>query len=433
MHLAGLAGCRRPIEKIIPYVVAPEEIVPGIPNYYATSMQRGYDSIGLIIENHEGRPTKIEGNEKHPSSLGKTDSFTQAEILNLYDPDRSKNVLKNGEESTQQKFITAWSELYNTYIANGGDGLVIISNPSIASTFSKLKKDFHRTFPNAKWIIYEPVSDENIINGTRIATGTSAKPVYSLEKAKVILSLDSDFLLMESGSVRNSMGFANGRRVKSEKDDMNRLYVAESSMSVTGGMADHRIIIKNDEIGDFTVAVALELHKQGVTIQSASSFGITSNFDNHLIKELVADLISNRGKSLITVGRNQPEQVHALATSINIALGNIGKTISYYNIDDDMIPNSSVIEDITASTVILIGTNPVYSAIKDSRIINLIKNAEHSIHLGSHVDETAQYVEWHINQTHFLEEWNDTQSLDGSVGIVNLKSYHYLMELVILN
>ena len=130
--LAGLSGCRRPVEKIIPYVVAPEEIVPGIPNYYATSMQRGLDAIGLVVENHEGRPTKIEGNAKHSSSLGKTDSFAQAEILNLYDPDRSKNVLHNGASSSFQEFIAAWRELYDTHINDGGVGLVVITETSIA-------------------------------------------------------------------------------------------------------------------------------------------------------------------------------------------------------------------------------------------------------------------------------------------------------------
>jgi len=415
--LAGLAGCRRPVEKIIPYVVAPEEIVPGIPNFYATSVQRGFDSIGLIIENHEGRPTKIEGNTKHPSSLGKTNSFTQAEILNLYDPDRSTGVLHNGGASSLEKFYSAWNALFDEYTANGGNGLVIISEASMAPTFTRLKKDFHRTFPSAKWIIYNPVSDENIINGVELTTGRTAMPVYDMEKANVILSINSDFLLLESGSVKNSMGFANGRRVKSENDEMNRLYVAESSMSVTGGMADHRIIIKNDEIADFVIAVATELAKQGISVREASSLNTNVKFDDHVIKELVTDLIKNRGESLVTVGRSQAAHVHALANSINSALGNIGKTVSYYNIDNDQVPNLSELDGLIASTVVLIGTNPVYSAAKNSNIQNLVENAQHSIHLGSHIDETAQLVEWHINQSHFLEEWNDTKSVDGTVGI----------------
>jgi len=380
--LAGLAGCRRPVEKIIPYVVAPEEIVPGIPNYYATSMQRGLDAIGFVVENHEGRPTKIEGNEKHSSSLGKTDSFAQAEILNLYDPDRSKNVLHNGVSASLQDFIAAWKELYREYIINGGEGLIVISETSIAPTFTLLKKEFHKTFPKAKWVVYDPISDENIVKGIELSTGRSSVPVYHFNKANVIVSLDSDFLLSESGSVKNSMGFANGRRVISEHDEMNRLYVAESAMSVTTG---------NDK------------------------------FDKYLIKELVSDLIRNHGKCLVVAGRNQSEKVHTLVTAINNSLGNFGKTISFYNVEKDLVPDSSAFADLSKnkypSTLIMIGTNPVYSAPKNWRIEELIEKAEYSIHLSSYDDETSALTDWHINQTHFLEEWNDTQSSNGTIGI----------------
>jgi len=419
--LASLAGCRRPIEKIIPYVVAPEEIVPGIPNYYATSMQRGLDSIGFVVENHEGRPTKIEGNVKHSSSLGKTDSFAQAEILNLYDPDRSKDVLHNGESATLQDFLSEWGELYDKYINNGGDGLAVISETSVAPTFTRLKKEFHKTFPKAKWIVYNPISDENIIKGIEVATGKTAVPIYNYEKAKVVVSLDSDFLLLESGSVKNSMGFASGRRIKNEHDEMNRLYVAESAMSVTGGMADHRIILKNSAIGDFAISIALEMNKQGTIVPGTDSLAENNKFDKNLIKEIVSDLIKNRGESLVLAGRNQPTQVHVLVNAINNALDNFGKTVSFYNIGKNLVPNNSDLTELaqnsTPSTLIMIGTNPVYSAPKDWQIEELIKNVEHTIHLSSHVDETSEQVEWHINQTHFLEEWNDTQSLDGTIGI----------------
>lgn len=417
LALAGLAGCRRPVEKIIPYVVAPEEIIPGIPNYYATSYQRGFDALGLVVENHEGRPTKIEGNEKHPSSLGKTDSFTQAEILNLYDPDRSTSVLNKGAESTLQDFYSAWKAIYDKYIGNSGDGLVVISEASNAPTFTRLKKEFRKIFPNAKWIIYNTVNEENIINGIKQATDKFALPVYNYEKAKVVLSVDSDFLFMENGAVRNSMGFANARRVESEKDDMNRLYVAESSMSVTGGMADHRVIVKTHELSDFIIAVANELEKQGISIKGIRNLKSEAEFDQHFIKELVADLIKNRSESLITVGRNQPENIHALAYSINSALNNVGNTVDLYSIDKDLVPNSKEIYGLSASTIIMIGTNPVYSASKNSNITSLLENAKHSIQLSSHVDETTEFVEWHVNQSHFLEEWNDTQSIDGRIGI----------------
>ena len=419
--LSGLSGCRRPIEKIIPYVIAPEEIVPGIPNYYATSMQRGLDAIGFVVENHEGRPTKIEGNKKHPSSLGKTDSFAQAEILNLYDPDRSKTILHNGAASSLQDFISAWGELYDKYINTRGEGLAVISGVSIAPTFTRLKKEFHETFPRAKWIVYNPISDENIVKGIEVATGQTALPVFDFEKAKVIVALNSDFLLLDFGSVKNSMEFADGRRVKSEHDKMNRLYVAESAMSVTGGMADHRIKVRNSDIGNFTTAIALEMEKQGINVRGTGSLTANNKFDKHLIKELVSDLIKNRGKSLVITGRNQPSEVHALVNAINNALDNFGETVSFYNIGKDLSLNYSSLADLskndTPSTLIMIGTNPIYSAPKNLQFKEFLKNIEHTIQLSSHVDETSQHIEWHINQAHFLEEWNDTQSSDGTIGI----------------
>ncbi len=419
--LAGLAGCRRPIEKIIPYVVAPEEIIPGIPNFYATSMQRGLDAIGFVVENHEGRPTKIEGNKQHSSSLGKTDSFAQAEILNLYDPDRSKNVIRNGAPASIQDFITTWSELYDKYTNTGGEGLAVISEISVAPTFTRLKKEFHKTFPKAKWIVYNPISDENIVKGNEITTGKAAVPIYDFEKAKVIVALDSDFLLLESGSVKNSMGFANGRRVKSEQDTMNRLYVAESAMSVTGGMADHRIKMKNSDIGNFVAVIATEMKKQGINVPGSGSLTSKINFDKNFVKELVADLIKNRGNSLVVAGRTQPTQVHVLVNAINATLGNFGKTVSFYNIEKGLFPNSADLVDMTkssnTSTLIIIGNNPVYSTPKNLQFKEFIKNIEHTIQLSSHVDETSEHVEWHINRTHFLEEWNDTQSSDGTIGI----------------
>lgn len=217
------------------------------------------------------------------------------------------------------------------------------------------------------------------------------------------------------------MGFANGRRVKSEHDEMNRLYVAESAMSVTGGMADHRIKIKNSDISDFAMVIAQEMSKQGIDVPGANALTANNKFDKHFIEELAADLIKNRGKSLVVAGRTQPAQVHILINAINSVLGNFGKTVSFYNIDKDLLLNADGLTDLSKNgntdTLILIGANPIYSAPKNLRFEELLKSIEHTIQLSSHVDETSEHVEWHINQAHFLEEWNDTQSADGTIGI----------------
>jgi len=421
LALAGLASCRRPVEKIIPYVIAPEEIIPGIPNFYATSMQRGLDAIGLVIENHEGRPTKIEGNEKHPSSLGKTDSFAQAEILNLYDLDRATKITHNGTPSTKTDFVAAWSDIYDRYSEIGGEGFAVISELTNSPTFVRLKRDFQNTFPKAKWVNYEPISNSNILNGIKLASNSNLQPIYHFEKAKVILALDTDFLMLESGSIRNSIGFANGRRVNTEHDQMNRLYVAESSLSVTGAMADHRTIVRNTAMATFALEVATELNKQGVAVAGTSPVETNQNFDKKFIKEVVADLIKNRGKNLITVGRSQPAAIHALAHSMNSALGNIGKTVTFHRLNTDLLSNTISLNELIKdppTSVIMIGVNPVYSASKDLNFEKLLDIADTSIQLSSHYDETAQHVTWHINQTHFLEEWNDTQAANGTLALI---------------
>ena len=228
LAIAGLEGCRRPVEKIVPYVERPEEVVPGNPLYFATSMPYGMGAYGLLVKSREGRPVFIEGNKLHPVNKGSANIFVQAEILNLYDPDRSKRISKDGVESSWEEFISFWRGQHEEYRSSKGKGLAVIA-PAVASpTVARLWRDFDKQFPNARWVTYEPVSDENIYEGVRMATGETRQSIYSYDKAKVILSLDSDFLRLENDDIPAARGFADGRRVETRKDDMNRLYVVES-------------------------------------------------------------------------------------------------------------------------------------------------------------------------------------------------------------
>jgi len=272
---AGLAGCRRPVEKIIPYVNAPENIIPGVPNYYATTMPMGLSAYGLLVESHEGRPTKIEGNELHPSSLGKSNIHTQAAILGLYDPDRSGAPVQNGEQRSWDEFVTYWRSEYQSIRTNKGKGLAILSESFSSPTLFRLYNEFKITYPEAKWYTYEPVSDENIYRGSELAAGRALQPVYDFSKAKVILSLDSDFLLTESDNITANLGFSAGRRLKTEKDKMNRLYVVENNMTITGGMADHRLKLPASQVKDFCVALMAEL---GIETRSENRLEFDQNW-----------------------------------------------------------------------------------------------------------------------------------------------------------
>ena len=310
MALAGLAGCRRPKEKIIPYVNPPEEVIPGIAQQYATTMSFGTSAYGIVVESHEGRPTKIEGNKLHPSTIGASSAMIQAQILGLYDPDRSQDVSHLGKVHEFEDFSLTWAKDFAAYKENKGEGLAVLSESFASPTLARLKKDFEKTFPKATWATYEPVSDENLYDGIKQATGKDLQPVYDFSKAKVILSLDSDFSMVESENITANHGFAAGRTIQNEHDEMNRLYVVETAFSSTGGAADHRLVIKQHEIVRFVYALA---EKFGVTNANIS---LPDNCQAWL-EPLVEDLKTATGKSLVVAGRRMPKEVHALVYAIN--------------------------------------------------------------------------------------------------------------------
>ena len=427
MALAGLAGCRKPVEMIIPYVAAPEEIVPGVANYYATTMPFGNDAFGLIVESHEGRPTKIEGNPGHPSTLGKSNTLIQASILGLYDPDRSRNVMNAGATSSWDEFVTFWRGLSERFRADGGQGLAVLSDSFSSPTLARLAEQFASAYPASKWATYEPVSDENIHAGVQIATGKKYQPIYDFEAAKVILSLDSDFVYTESDNIRNSRGFVDGRRVKSESDEMNRLYMVEGVYSLTGAMADHRLRLPSSMIGAFAAALAVELRNQGLRIDESGALEgyAEHNFDPEWLRIAASDLLKAQGQCIVIAGRRQPANVQSVVVAINGALGNVGKTIQYREMTDSRLSNRDDLAMLaremkagSISTLVILGGNPVYNAPGDLDFESALKNVEHTVHLSAYPDETSKNIEWHVNQAHYLESWGDARSIDGTASII---------------
>ncbi len=426
LALAGLTACRRPVEKILPYVTAPEEIIPGIPKYYASSMPFGLNALGVVVETHEGRPTKIEGNAKHSASLGSSNAFVQASVLNLYDPDRSQTPLHYGNEVSWREFLAAWNELKTEYSENGGEGLAVLSESFASPTIYGLREQFMKTFPKASWVAWEPVSDENVYKGLEIATGKVYQPVYQFSKADVVLSLDSDFLYMDPNNIANTRGFSQARRVESEKDSMNRLYVVENSFTVTGGMADHRLKLANRHIAAFTRALARELQYLGVPVDvTIETAGSGYNFDEEWLKTVAVELATHKGKSIVLAGYRQPAEVHALVFAINDALRNSGKTILYYNTGDRIYSDSEGYQSLTADlkkgkvdTLVILGGNPVYSDPAGLDFGAAMKKPKHVIHFSYEVNETSAACEWHLPRTHYLESWGDTRAFDGTAGVI---------------
>jgi hypothetical protein len=411
LALAGMTGCRRPVEKIVPYVSTPEEVIQGLPNYYATTMPLGMDVYGLVVENHEGRPTKIEGNPLHPSTPRGSNGFMQASVLDLYDPDRSRGILHDGKAADWTALIQFWQGLEAKYQTSGGQGLALLSESFSSPTLGRLREAFLQRFPKATWTAYDPISDENIFEGIRIATGQALRPVYHFDKAKVVLALDCDFVGLESDAVRHASGFAAGRTVRSTQDDMNRLYVAESCASITGGLADYRWPLRSGDIRAFfeNIIPLVQSHGGG----------------KEEISRMVDDLLFARDKGLILAGRRQPPAVHALVASVNEALGNIGTTVTYHPFRNGLSSDRNALAELAGkmktgeiSTLIMLGGNPVYNAPSDLEFESALAKVETSIHLSHHRDETSQIANWHINQAHFLESWGDAQYRDGTLSVI---------------
>tara|TARA_B100000029_G_scaffold505920_1_gene587647 strand:- start:146607 stop:149624 length:3018 start_codon:yes stop_codon:yes gene_type:complete len=418
--LAGATACtRQPSEKIIPYVLPPEEVVPGKPLYYASAYVHDGIANGILVESHMGRPTKIEGNPEHPASKGSTDVFAQASILTMYDPDRSQSVIRRGRISTYDAYIAELNEALSKQAEKNGSGLRILTGTVTSPTLYRQIKDLIAEYPKARWHQYDPITLDNSREGSRLAFGEILSCHYEVEKADIILSLDSDFLASGPGAVRYSKDFASRRDVNNI-DNMNRLYSIESTPTLTGSQADHQKTKNAGEIQKFARMIATGL---GIPLGGYTEIDEETNL---WISALVDDLQSHRGASLIVAGDRQPPAVHALVHAMNEALGNIGNTILYTESVEAFPENQGEsvnqlvndMEDKAVDLLVIIGKNPVYSAPADLNFAEAMEKVGLRIHAGLHNDETGELSHWHIPLTHSLESWGDARSYDGTVTIV---------------
>jgi molybdopterin-containing oxidoreductase family iron-sulfur binding subunit len=423
--LAGLSGCRlRPVEKAVPYVRAPDLLVPGRALSYATALTRGGTALGVLVESHEGRPTKIEGNPTHPSSLGATDVWAQAEILSLYDPERSQNVVRLGEPSSWDGFATTVRDVLRRESAAGGAGIRILTEPITSPVVAAQLRRFLKRFPKATWHQYQPVHRGNVHEGTRLAFGRSLNPVYDLKGAKVVLSLDGDFLTSLPGSVRYAREFADGRRVRRSGAAMNRLYVAESTYTITGASADHRLPLQPSQLDGVARAILASLTGSAAESGTASAW----------IAALVADLKSaGAGGAVAIPGDEASPSVHALAHAINGALGAIGTRVRYTApLEAEPVDGVASITALTEAMrggkvglLLLLGGNPVYNAPADLKFREAMTATQGErelvplrVHLGGYEDETSEICHWHLPESHPLEAWGDARAHDGTVSLV---------------
>ncbi|MBZ5603440.1 MAG: TAT-variant-translocated molybdopterin oxidoreductase [Acidobacteriia bacterium] len=412
--LAGLAACRRPVEHILPYAKGVEDLIPGQAYFYATVMPFAGQATGLLIETHDGRPTKVEGNPDHPTSLGAATAMQQATILSLYDPDRSARILQGTAVSDWTKF-----EAYRKALNLGdGSGLRFLSEAVISPSLMAVRADAMKKFPKAKWVEYEPVTRESKRAGNAIAFGQALDAHPKFDQAKVIVALDSDFLGLDWTSPYPTKMFAKGRRAESEADleKVNRLYAVEAQYSITGANADHRLRMKSAEVKQFAIDLAASLG-------AVAGLNVVGGGDKRakFLAAMVKDLKAAGPEALVIAGPRQPGVVHALVAAINDSLKSAAVT---YTKADSAGPSLADLKALVAemnsgqvSTLVILGGNPVYSAPADLQFGSALAKVANSIRLGAEEDETSAAAKWHLPEAHYLETWSDARSFDGTVAI----------------
>lgn len=420
--LAGVAGCGvQPVEKIVPYVEQPELIVPGKPLFFATASSRGGDGVGLLVESHMGRPIKIEGNPSHPTGKGATDVFSQAEILSLYDPDRSQVAVHDGGVDTWERFLRFAVDLRARKLAEKGRGLRILTRSVCSPTVLDQIRRLREQMPEAKWHSYDPVNRDAARKGAELALGSPMEASYHLEKADVVVALDADLLGWGPAGLRHARAFADRRDPEAESPL--KLYAFEPTPSLTGAAADVRVPVAAADVLLVAAALAKALKVEGAPDLDAK------RIEPHAarIAALAAELEAKKGKALVAVGDSQPAEVHALGLALNAALGAIGEAVTLAPADalapaDQTASLVELVREIEAGavdTVLVLGANPVYEAPADLKVAEALKSEKVTalIHLGLYNDETGALAHWHLPEAHFLESWGDVRSADGTVSL----------------
>jgi len=418
---AGLTACTmQPEERLVPFVKAPEELIPGRPQFYASAAPFFGYGQGVLVESHDGRPTKIEGNPKHPASLGGTSVLTQASVLDLYDPDRLTYFSNQGRVRTAEIFAAEITSRMEQFRLAKGQGLRILTENVTSPTLGALLNQLLREYPEARWHQWEPANRDNVRQGALTAFGKPANTIHRFDRASVVLALDADFMFCGPAAVRNAKDFSRFRRVESPQSEMNRLYAADSAPNVSSSVADHRLRLRPSQFPALARALAAAL---GVDVVAGESPDPAAQ---KWVEAVAKDLQANRGKSLVLAGDHLPGEIHALCHLINQALGNVGETVVYTE-PVEVHPESHLesLRDLveasrngTVETLLILGGNPAFNAPADFEFTKALSRIGFKVHLTPHENETSVLCDWKIPETHYLEGWGDIRAFDGSVSII---------------
>ncbi len=436
LAFGGLVGCRRPQEQIVPHASRPEGRDPGEAVQYATSMELAGAALGLLVTSVDGRPVKIEGNPRHPASLGGTHAAAQASVLQLYDPDRSQGVVRNERGS---RMVQSWDNFdgfaeghFEALRTGGGEGLAILAEASSSPSRKALQHRFGETYPRARWVEYEPLTRDREREGLRAALGTPTRAVLDLAEAEVVVCLDADLFGDHPDQVRHARDFGGGRT--GAGDRMSRLYVAESAYSLTGAMADLRLPLGSRAIGELALRLAQALVDRSragdghldPSLETALGGASAAPAGELPVDRMAEDLLAHAPHALVVAGPRQPAAVHGLCAAINGALGSPGHALRHVvDPDGERTSHPAAIGELAAAirggqvtTLVLLGGNPAHDAPADLGFAELLTTVETSIHLGLYEDETGTRCSWHLPRAHYLESWGDARGWDGTRGVI---------------
>ncbi len=405
--LAGLgvmgAGCRRPVEKLEPFGQQPEGYVYGEPVYYATAMPTRTGAIPLVVKSYEGRPIKIEGNAKFPGSNGGTDRYAQASILDLYDPDRAKRFTHDGIAVSCDEALKFLDDLSKKFAANQGEGLAFLAESSTSPSRARLQNIITDKFPKSEWFTFDAIDSGIHQRAATQAFGQPVRPVCQFDKAKVILSLDCDFLGGEDDAHNHIRQFAAGR--KPETGGMSRLYAVESLFTLTGANADHRLRVAASTVGKIAAFISTWAASRGAEVPAPGR-----DFESQWAFNCANDLLKFGKYALVVAGQRQPMEVHLLAHAMNVALGAIGNTVTLIPAAEAAGVGLSNLDNSAFDTLVILGGNPAYNLNWSPK--GKLKTV---VRLGFYEEETAEKSDWNFPASHYLESWSDVTTSDGTL------------------
>jgi molybdopterin-containing oxidoreductase family iron-sulfur binding subunit len=422
--LAGVAssGCLRwPETKIVPAARGQENRVAGHPVAFATCLQVDGVAAPTMATSYEGRPIKLDGNERHPSSSGGSSAMTQARILELYDPDRIRSTTQKGAPSSLPEFDGWWATHANALRAKQGEGLAILSESIGGDVHARALELVSKAFPKARVYMHAPAGQMNEQAGTAIAFGAAKRVLPGFGKAKVVVSFGSDFLADHPASVRFAGDYAKGRRLDStdpKQQQITRLYCVESRLSLTGMNADERIAVKPSQVQAIAATVADRLG----AVPGCATAGDAKLDDqsSKIVDELLKDLKEAGTRALVVAGPTQPAAVHAIACAINQKLGGAGTTVTYIPAPAAAPGIAEFARDAASiDTLLVLGGNPAYDAPASLGVAGLIAKIPNVVRLAYRNDESSVACAhgWVIAAAHPLECWGDGAAWDGTLSI----------------